>query len=393
VDITFSEEDRAFRADARAWLEANVPRDSPPDDGEALRAFDLAWQATQYEGGWAGISWPTEYGGRGLSLLQQMIWHEEYARVGAPNVGTSFVGLNDAGPTLMLHARPEQKALHLAKILEGRAIWAQGYSEPNAGSDLASLQTRGRIDGDDIVVTGEKVWTSYADIADHQELLIRTDPDAPKHKGITWVICDLRPPPPGVHVEPIRMLSGIERLCRVVYDEVRIPLSNVVGQVNEGWDVVSSSLYLKRGTGRIADQVSLARTVDDLLALAKQTIGSDNRPAISNDEIARRLATARAEVIALRAMTYAELSRVERDGHPGAEGSFGRIFHALLSQRVHRLALDIVGPRSLDIEWGAGGHDWTKEYLWSFTETIGGGTSEIQSSVIAERVLGLPHDR
>jgi alkylation response protein AidB-like acyl-CoA dehydrogenase len=179
----------------------------------------------------------------------------------------------------------------------------------------------------------------------------------------------------------------------VVYDEVRIPLSNVVGQVNEGWDVVSSSLYLKRGTGRIADQVSLARTVDDLLALAKQTIGSDNRPAISNDEIARRLATARAEVIALRAMTYAELSRVERDGHPGAEGSFGRIFHALLSQRVHRLALDIVGPRSLDIEWGAGGHDWTKEYLWSFTETIGGGTSEIQSSVIAERVLGLPHDR
>jgi alkylation response protein AidB-like acyl-CoA dehydrogenase len=245
-----------------------------------------------------------------------------------------------------------------------------------------------------MVITGEKIWTSYADIADHHELLVRTDPDAPKHKGITWIICDLSPPPKGLTVEPIRMLSGIDRLCRVIYDEVRIPLSNVVGQVNDGWNVVSSSLYLKRGTGRIADQVSLARTVDDLVKLATDTKGSHGRKrAFDNDEIARRLATARAEVIALRAMTYAELSRVERDGHPGAEGSFGRIFHALLSQRVHRLALDVLGPRGLEIDDASDDHYWTKEYLWSFTETVGGGTSEIQSSVIAERVLGLPHDR
>jgi alkylation response protein AidB-like acyl-CoA dehydrogenase len=394
MDITFTEEDQSFRADARDWLSRNVPKERPPDDGQALREFDLAWQATQYEGGWAGISWPIEYGGRGLSLLQQMIWHEEYARAGAPNVGTSFVGLNDAGPTLMIHGSEDQKVRHLSRILEGRSIWAQGYSEPNAGSDLASLQTRGTIDGNEMVITGEKIWTSYADIADHQELLVRTDPDAPKHKGITWIICDLSPSPPGLTVEPIRMLSGIDRLCRVIYDEVRIPLSNVVGQVNDGWNVVSSSLYLKRGTGRIADQVSLARTVDDLVELAVNTRGPHGRArAFDNDELARRLATARAEVIALRAMTYAELSRVERDGHPGAEGSFGRIFHALLSQRVHRLALDILGPRSLDIDGASDDHYWTKEYLWSFTETVGGGTSEIQSSVIAERVLGLPHDR
>jgi alkylation response protein AidB-like acyl-CoA dehydrogenase len=323
-----------------------------------------------------------------------MIWHEEYARAGAPNVGTSFVGLNDAGPTLMVHGNEDQKVRHLSRILEGRSIWAQGYSEPNAGSDLASLRTRGTIDGNEMVITGEKIWTSYADIADHHELLVRTDPDAPKHKGITWIICDLSPPPKGLTVEPIRMLSGIDRLCRVIYDEVRIPLSNVVGQVNDGWNVVSSSLYLKRGTGRIADQVSLARTVDDLVKLATDTKGSHGRKrAFDNDEIARRLATARAEVIALRAMTYAELSRVERDGHPGAEGSFGRIFHALLSQRVHRLALDVLGPRGLEIDDASDDHYWTKEYLWSFTETVGGGTSEIQSSVIAERVLGLPHDR
>ena len=274
MDVTFTEEDRSFRAQAREWLSRNVPREPPPDDGQALRAFDLAWQATQFEGGWAGISWPVEYGGRGLSLLQQMIWHEEYARAGAPDVGTSFVGLNDAGPTLMVHGNEDQKRRHLSRILEGRSIWAQGYSEPNAGSDLASLQTRGTLDGNEMVITGEKIWTSYADIADHQELLVRTDPDAPKHKGITWIICDLSPRPRGLTVEPIRMLSGIDRLCRVIYDEVRIPLSNVVGRVNDGWNVVSSSLYLKRGTGRIADQVALARTVDDLVTLATGTEGS-----------------------------------------------------------------------------------------------------------------------
>lgn len=394
MDVTFSEKERAFRTEVRTWLEENVPKEPPPDDGLALREFDLAWQAAQFQGGWAGISWPAEYGGRGLSLLEQMIWHEEYARAGAPDVGSSFVGLNDAGPTLIVHATEDQKKRHLSRILEGRAIWAQGYSEPNAGSDLASLATRGLVDGDDLVVTGEKIWTSYADIADHQELLVRTDPEAGKHHGITWIICDLSPAPPGLTVEPIEMLSGIDRLCRVIYDEVRIPLSNIVGQINQGWRVVSSSLYLKRGTGRVADQVRLSRIVDDLFELAGAVIGPDGkRPAIADDGIARQLATARAEVLALRAMTYAELSRVERDGHPGAEGSFGRIFHALLSQRVHRLAMDIAGPRCLELGLVANEHQWTNEYLWSFTETVGGGTSEIQSSVIAERVLGLPHDR
>jgi alkylation response protein AidB-like acyl-CoA dehydrogenase len=384
--------DLAFRAETKAWLVANVPRDPQPEDGVAMREFDMAWQAKQYEGGWAGISWPEEYGGRALSSLRQMIWHEEYARAGGPKIGTGFVGVNEAGPTLMLHGTEAQRRKHLPRILRGEEVWAQGYSEPGAGSDLAAMSTTGVVDGDDIVITGEKIWTSYADISDFQELLVRTNPDAPKHQGITWLICPLDPRPPGLTVQPIQTISGPRHLCRVAYDDVRIPLTNVVGEIDAGWHVVSSSLYLKRGTGRIADQVSLARAVEDLIATARLPGPDGGPPPIEDDEIARRLATARAEVAALRAMTYAELSRVDRNGTPGAEGSMGRIFHGELGQRVRRLAMDVLGPEALEL--GVGGRrDWVKEYLWSFTETIGGGTSDIQRNVIGERVLGLPRDR
>jgi len=390
MDLEWSAEDRSFRDEAREWLHANVPKERPPDDGPALRAYDLAWQATQFKAGWAGISWPVEYGGRGLSLLHQMIWHEEYARAGAPNVGTEFVGLNDAGPTLMLHGRPDQQAAYLPAILRGEAIWAQGYSEPEAGSDLAALSTSAVVDGDELVVTGEKIWTSYADIADHQELLVRTDPEAERHQGISWVICDLDPRPAGLSVSTIESISGIHRLCRVTYDGVRIPLDHVVGPLHGGWGVVSSSLYLKRGTGRIADQVALAHVVEQLVALAGEVTGPDGRrPALADDELARRLGRARAEVAALRAMTYAELSRVARDGTPGPEGSLGRLYHARLSQDVRRLAVDLLGPAMLDLDE----RGLTKEYLWSMTETVGGGTSDVQLNAVAERLLGLPRSR
>jgi len=386
MDLTLSAEDERFRDEARTWLEEHIPRESAPRDGKALREFDTAWQAVQYEGGWAGISWPKEYGGRGLSLVQQMIWHEEYARAGGPDVGTNFVGLNDAGPTLIAHGSTAQKRMHLSRILRGEAVWAQGYSEPEAGSDLASLSTRGIVDGDDIVVTGEKVWTSYADVADHQELLVRTNPEAPKHKGITWLICDLDAPHEGIHIEPITMLSGFDRLCRVVYDEVRVPLTNVVGGLDNGWGVLSSSLYLKRGTGRVADQLRLGHRVNSLLELWADRSSHD-------EHMGMELATAQAEVAALRAMTLAECSRVEKDGHPGAEGSLGRIFHAVLSQRVHRLALELLGSSALEVGRSIGGEDWTTEFLWSQTETVGGGTADVQRNAVAERLLGLPRDR
>lgn len=386
MDLHLSAEDVAFRDEARTWLEENVPRQPPPPDGTALREFDMAWQALQFQGGWAGISWPTEYGGRGLSLVQQMIWHEEYARAGGPDVGTSFVGLNDAGPTLMAYGTESQKSYHLPRILKGEAVWAQGYSEPEAGSDLASLTTSASVDGDEMVITGEKVWTSYADVADHEELLVRTDADAPKHKGITWVICDLMPRPKGLQVEPITMLSGFDRLCRVTYDQVRVPLVNIVGALNRGWDVLSASLYLKRGTGRVADQLRLGRRVDALFGLWAERSPHDQY-------LGMELATAQAEVAALRAMTLAEISRVDRDGHPGAEGSLGRIFHAVLSQRVHALALQLLGSDALALGDRLAGEDWPREFLWSQTETIGGGTADVQRNAIAERVLGLPRDR
>jgi alkylation response protein AidB-like acyl-CoA dehydrogenase len=171
-----------------------------------MREYDLAWQRAQFDAGWAGISWPVEYGGRGLSLTQQLIWYEEYATLGMAPIDTRFVGLSHAGPTLMARATPAHQALHLPKILRGDVVWCQGFSEPGAGSDLASLRTRAELDGDELVVTGQKVWTSFADIADWQELLVRTNPDAPKHKGLTWVICDMRSP--GIDVRPIRTMDG-----------------------------------------------------------------------------------------------------------------------------------------------------------------------------------------
>ncbi|TMA49328.1 MAG: acyl-CoA dehydrogenase, partial [Deltaproteobacteria bacterium] len=196
MDIRFSAAEEAFRADARAWLEANVPRGPRPAgvDLRERRDYDLAWQRRMFEGGWAGISWPREYGGRGASLMEQVIWYEEYARAGAPEITTTFVGLNHAGPTLIACGSEEQKAYHLPRILRGDVVWCQGFSEPNAGSDLASLQTRAVFDGAELVVSGQKIWTSFGNVAEFQELLVRTDPEAPRHRGISWVICAMDSP-------------------------------------------------------------------------------------------------------------------------------------------------------------------------------------------------------
>lgn len=384
----FTAEDEAFRDEARTWLRSHIPDEPPPPEEHALRDYDLAWQREQWEGGWAGIAWPTEFGGKGLSLLRQMIWHEEYAAADAPYVGTCFVGLNDAGPTLIERGTDEQRAAHLAPILQGDVLWCQGYSEPGAGSDLASLTTSGELDGDDLVVTGEKIWCSYAQVADRSELLVRTDPESPRHAGLSWVIVDLRTTE-GVEIEPLPTLMGNHHYARVRYREARIPTSNVVGRMGDGWSVANSSLRLKRATGRIADQVALARTIvrlGEILRDRKQQLGQDY------DVHRDALAIAQAEVVALRAMTYAELSRIRRDGVPTAHGSGIRVYQAELNQRVHALAMEIMGPDAL--AWvDTGGYRWTYEYLWAYTDTIGAGTKEIQRTIVGERLLGLPRDR
>jgi len=388
MDLDFTPEQQLFRDEVRTWLAEHAPTEPRPHDAGAMREYDLAWQRAQWEGGWAGIAWPKEYGGSGLSTVQQLIWYEEYARAGLPAIDACFVGLNHAGPTLIAKAGEEQKSFHLPRILRGEVVWCQGFSEPEAGSDLAALSTRGEIDGDELVVTGQKIWTSFAHIADYQELLVRTDREGSKHHGITWVIADMRSP--GIDVRPIETIDGGAEFCEVFYDNVRIPLSNVVGRRDDGWRVAMSTLSFERGTAYTASQVRLSKVVENLIQLARERTGPNGRPMITDDEVARRLATARAEVASLRAMTYAGICRNLQSATPGPEGSMLKLYYSDIAKRVARLAMDVLGPEGLHFvtRWVPGG--WSGNYFYSFSASIGGGTSEIQRNIIGERVLGLP---
>jgi len=391
VDLTLPQEMRDFREEVRTWLHENVPREPQPHEGPAMREFDVAWQRTQYEAGWAGINWPVEYGGRGLSLLQQMIWYEELAWADAPEIGVSFVGINHAGPTLIARAGEEQKAFHLPKILQGDSVWCQGFSEPGAGSDLAGLSTRAEIVGDELVVNGQKIWTSYAELADYQELLVRTSRDGRKHDGITWVIADMHAP--GITIRPIRTMTGPAHFCEVFYDDVHIPLSSVVGEVGNGWSVAMSTLSFERGTGFLREQVKLVRLIDELTALARDRVDHRGRRRIDDDTIAARLATARAETSALTAMALADISRNARRPQPGVEGSLLRVFFSELSQRVAKLAVDIVEEDGLEARPYGRDDAYAQEWYRTFAATIAAGSKDIQRNIIGERLLGLPKGR
>jgi alkylation response protein AidB-like acyl-CoA dehydrogenase len=380
-------QERLFREEVREWLQANTPVEPRPTHGPEMRVFDLAWQKAQFEGGWAGITWPKEHGGCGLSLVEQIIWHEEYALAGAPSVGCCFVGLNHAGPTIIARGTDEQRAFHLPKILRGEVIWCQGFSEPGAGSDLASLQTAAVIEGDQLVVQGSKIWTSYAQFADYQELLVRTTRREKKQDGITWTICDMKSP--GVSIRPIlTMADPLDyHFCQVFYDGVRIPLSNVVGAIDAGWSVANATLGFERGSAFMAEQIHHAELVEQLIAKARAQPGVDGEGSLLDDgDIAARLATARAEMAAMRALTYAAVSHAGR-GSMGPEGSVTRLFYSEAHQRIMRLAYDILGPRGLESPPGEG---WSRSYLRSFAATIAAGASDIQRNIIGERILGLP---
>jgi len=373
MQLNFSPEDEAFRKSAREWLLDNVPEGRAPYEGKAARDFALAWVARCHDGGWSGLGWPGEYGGRGLSSEKIILWYEEYVRARAPSVlDCTFVALNHAGPTLIACGTDEQKAFHLPRILAGRSIWCQGFSEPGAGSDLASLSTTGVVDGDDLTVNGQKIWSSFADIADYQELLIRTEPGSKRHKGLSWVICDMNSP--GITVRPIKNMAGASHFAQVFYDNVRIPLANVVGPLNEGWRVAMTTLGFERKTAAMGLQLELSIKVEDLIALAAPLPGSAT---------AERLAELRAEAAALRAMTYRTLFR---EPATPSDGSLMRLYFAELAQRIHRAAVDVLGPEAL-IDSG-----WTHDYLEAYSETIAGGTAEIQRNIIAERILGLPRE-
>jgi alkylation response protein AidB-like acyl-CoA dehydrogenase len=364
-----------FRLEARRWLEANVPATPPPEDGPSSRDYVLAWQQRQARGGWAGIAWPQSVGGRGLSVLEQIIWFEEYARARAPSpLNAGFVGLNHAGPTLIACGTPEQQAFHLPKILAGEVIWCQGFSESGAGSDLAGLKTRGRLAGDELIIDGHKIWSSFADIADWQELLIRTDPEAGTSAALSWVICPMRTP--GITVRPIRTMAGPRKYCEVFYDSVRVPVANVVGGLNNGWGTAMSTLGFERGTAALALLIGLNLKVEELLAACPR----------GRREFRLRLAQLRAEGASIRATTYRFALDCE-NGVPDASGSMIRLSFAEFAQRVTAAAVDLYG---IDAPEVVGMHGWGHDYLDAFSETIAGGTAEIQRNIIAERVLGLP---
>lgn len=374
MQIEFTEDDETFRRAARDWLLANVPPTPGPPDGPASRRYTLDWLKRCHAGGWSGIAWPAEYGGQGLPAEKLIIWYEEYVRARAPSMlDCSFVALNHAGPTLIACGSAAQQAFHLPRILAGEVVWCQGFSEPGAGSDLASLTTSAVIDGGELVVNGQKIWTSFADIADFQELLIRTAPGSHRHKGLSWVICDMKTP--GITIRPIENMAGAMHFAEVFYDDVRIPLDNVVGGLGEGWRVAMTTLGFERKTAAMGLQLELSIKVEDLIAMAAAKPGS---------AMAERLGDLRAEAAALRAMTYRTMFRAPATKF---DGSMMRLYFAELAQRVNAAAMDILGPDAL-VE-----NRWTRDYLEGYSETIAGGTAEIQRNIVAERILGLPRER
>jgi alkylation response protein AidB-like acyl-CoA dehydrogenase len=366
-------EDEIFRLNARNWLLANVPDKHAPHEEKTARDFATSWLSNCHAAGWSGVSWPKEYGGQGFSPARLIVWYEEYARARAPSVlDCTFVGVNHAGPTLIACGNAEQKSFHLPRILSGQSVWCQGFSEAGAGSDLASLRTVGRVEGDHLVVNGQKIWSSYAGVADYQELLIRTEQGSKRHKGLSWVICDMSLP--GITVRPIRNMAGVTHFAEVFYDDVRIPLSSVVGELNDGWSVAMTTLGFERKTAAMALQLELSVKVEDLITKARP------KP---NTAMGEKLADLRAEVAVLRAMTY---RAVLRGGGTPFDGSLMRLTFAELAQRVHRTAMGIIGPEVLV------DGPWVHDYLESYSETIAGGTAEIQRNIIAERILGLPRE-
>ena len=394
MDLNPTPEEAAFRKEVRAWLEANLPSGwgtpafKMPETGAEKIAFARAWQRKLNEGGWAGLTWPVEYGGRGAGIVAQLIYGEEYARAQAPDTINISVGRSLVGPTLIAKGTPAQRERLLANILSGEEIWCQGFSEPNAGSDLASLRMRGEIQGDEIVLTGQKIWTSFAQHADWCILIARTDPGSERHKGLTFLMVDMKSP--GITIRPLPELTGEAWFNEVFFDQVRVPRENVIGEINRGWDVVITTLMHERSA--TAGHVRMAAQRDKMVQLARRTL-SGGRPATEDPVVRQRLAQFTIETAILRYTCYRNITRAERGGAPGPEGSTMKLFSSELEQRMAAFANGLLGPYGLLQEGEPRAVDdgqWAYELLWSRAATIYAGTSEIQRNIISERVLGLP---
>ncbi|HZJ27378.1 MAG TPA: acyl-CoA dehydrogenase family protein [Acidimicrobiia bacterium] len=378
MDLRYSESDETFRTELASWLAAELPKLSAPparDDWVARRRFDTDWQRRLFDAGYAGINWPATYGGRGASPSEQLVFLEETGRARAPYVGVNFVGLLHAGPTIIAEGTPEQKRAHLPRILRGDEVWCQGFSEPNAGSDLASLSTRAVRDGDDYVISGQKTWCSFGHVGDIGELLVRTDPDAPKHKGITWLMLPMDAP--GIEIRPIETVLGSSEFCELFLDEVRVPVANRIGDENDGWRVTNVTLSFERGTAFVSELVDARHLVEDLA------------PLITDPVDRRELGRLAAELDALWALTQRNITQAGRDGVMGPGAMMIKYPYSELRQRLGELSLRVLGRGALDV---GEPHGFVEERLRTLALTIAAGTSQIQKNIIGERVLGLPRE-
>ncbi|WAZ22423.1 acyl-CoA dehydrogenase [Streptomyces cinnabarinus] len=376
MDLSYTPEEEEFRARLRQWLGEVLPKlpEAPdPSDWPGRRAYDLGWQHMLHDAGYADVHWDA-------SPTTRLIYLEETERAGAPYVGANFVGLLHAGPTIAAEGTPAQRARWLPPILRGAEVWCQGFSEPGAGSDLAALRTRAWRDGDDYVVTGSKIWTSHAEVADWCELLVRTDPEAPRHRGITWLA--MRMDAPGVTVRPLRTLAGSTEFAEVFLDEVRVPVANRVGAENDGWRVTMVTLSFERGTAFVGEVVACRRVLRELAAEAREN-GRWDDPALR-----RRLGRLNAEFRALWRLTQWNVSEASVSGVPGVGGSVFKLRYSHARQELYDAAADVLGPDALDL-----GRGWVLDRLSSLSYTIAAGTSQIQRNIVAERILGLPKGR
>ncbi|MFJ4902774.1 MULTISPECIES: acyl-CoA dehydrogenase family protein [unclassified Streptomyces] len=385
MDLSYTEEEEAFRARLREWLGSvlpGLPAKPDPGDWPGRRAYDAGWQRLLYDAGYAGLHWPADAGGRGATPTQHLIFLEETERAGAPYVGANFVGLLHAGPTIAAEGTAEQRARWLPPVLRGDEIWCQGFSEPEAGSDLASLRTRAVRDGDDYVVSGSKIWTSHAEVADWCELLVRTDTEAPKHRGISWLA--MRMDAPGVTVRPLRTLAGSTEFAEMFLDEVRVPVSHRVGAENDGWRVTMVTLSFERGTAFVGEVVACRRTLDALAAEARRSGRWDDAV------LRRRLGRLNAEFRALWRLTQWNVSEAQASGGvPGVGGSVFKLRYSHARQELYEAAAEVLGAGdALDLD-----REWVLDRLSSLSYTIAAGTSQIQHNIVAERILGLPKGR
>ena len=395
MDLNYSAEEERFRDEVRAWLAANLPKDgeSLHHDSEKMdewMTFLKSWQRKLYDAGWSGISWPKEYGGRGATIIEELIFTEEMARARAPNLMNVSIGIELVGPAIIHHGTEEQKRRYLPKILSAEEIWSQGFSEPGAGSDLASLRTVAVEDDNHFVVTGQKVWTSWAEYSEYCILLARTDPAAPKHKGISCLLVDMHSP--GITIRPTVQITGEAEFSEVFFDDVRVPKENLLGGINQGWKVAMTILAHERGTSAIRYQIRFRSELDDLINLAK-SFARDGHQAAADPLLKQKLAQSFIEVEILKYNIYRSVTQIMRSGKPGPESSIVKLFWSEMDRRQKEAGMETLGMYSQLVQhskWAIDHGRWPRAFLWSRAGTIYAGSSEIQRNIIAERVLGLP---